>query len=155
MNKICTSIEQSKKLAEFLPLESADMCWTNHCYGVIRSSMTISAKTVDEYKSLLDRFNDSASIDVFYPAWSLNALMNFLPSEFTEVGKYSTTTYKIKIRKYKFTDEVDLYQIAYGNYTFHEDGNSSWKDMINTGEKENLIDAAFQMLVWLKENNKI
>ena len=81
--------------------------------------------------------------------------MNLLPSEFTEVGKYSTTTYKIKIRKYKFTDEVDLYQIAYGSYTFHEDGSSSWKDMINTGEKENLIDAAFQMLVWLKEKNKI
>ena len=27
MNKICTSQEQSKKLAEILPLESADMYW--------------------------------------------------------------------------------------------------------------------------------
>lgn len=76
--KLCTDLGQSRKLAEFLPLESADMCWTNHCYGVMRSSMTISAKTVDEYKSLLDRFNDSASIDVFYPAWSLAALLSVL-----------------------------------------------------------------------------
>ena len=81
--------------------------------------------------------------------------MKFLPSEFTEVGKYSTTTYKIDIRKYKFTDDVDLYQIAYGSIKFDVDGQYSFKDMINTGEKENLIDAAFQMVCWLKENGKI
>ena len=76
--KLCTNLEQSKQLAEILPPESADMCWTNHYYGVMRSSMTISTKTVDEYKSLLDRFNDSTSIDVFYPAWSLAALLAVL-----------------------------------------------------------------------------
>ena len=37
---------------------------------------------------------------------------------------------------------------------FYEDGNSSWKDMINTGEKENLIDAVFQMICWLKGMKK-
>lgn len=75
-----TSLEQSQKLAEILPLESADMCWTNHCYGPIRSSMTASAKTIKEYKELLTRFTDLTSIDVFYPCWSLAALLNVLPN---------------------------------------------------------------------------
>ena len=29
MNKICTTIEQSKKLSEILPIESADMFWAD------------------------------------------------------------------------------------------------------------------------------
>ena len=66
--KAYTDLKQSKKLTEILPLETADMCWTNHCYGIIRSSMTISAKSIYEYKKLLERFADSTSIDVFYPA---------------------------------------------------------------------------------------
>ena len=143
MNKICTSLEQSKKLIELgINVNTADMLWT---YDFVVSDIN----GLNVISNLLKPEENDI------PAWSLTALMNLLPSEFTEVGKYSTTTYKIKIRKYKFTDEVDLYQIAYGSYTFHEDGSSSWKDMINTGEKENLIDAAFQMLVWLKENNKL
>ena len=48
-----------------------------------------------------------------------------------------------------------IYQIGYGNYKLHEDGSCSWKDMINTGEKEELLDAAFEMIVWLLENKKI
>ena len=142
MNKICIDINQSKKLLELgIDISTADMLWTyDFMVNDINGLNVISEQLKPEENDI--------------PAWSLNALMNFLPSEFTKVG-YSTTTYKIKIRKYKFTDEVDLYQIAYGNYKFYEDGSSSWKDMINTGEKENLIDAAFQMLVWLKENNKI
>ena len=73
-----TDLEQSKRLAEILPLESADMSWTNHCYGRMRSSMTISAKPIYEYKKLLERFADSTSLDVFYPAWSLTALLKML-----------------------------------------------------------------------------
>lgn len=76
--KAYTDLEQSKKLAEILPLESSDMSWTNHCYGRVRSSMTISAKSIYEYKKLLERFADSTSLDIFYPAWSLSALLKML-----------------------------------------------------------------------------
>ena len=137
--KSYTDIEQSKKLAEILGTDSADM------YRVFENN----AETRVYYGKM------PTAYFVCKPCWSLAALMNLLPSEFTEVGKYSKTTYKIHIRKYAFTDDVDIYQIAYGNYKFYEDGNSSWKDMINTGEKENLIDAAFDMICWLKENGKI
>lgn len=146
--KAFTSLEQSRKLAEILPHESADMCYVidyaeSNKYGTDHFNLE-----VDTY-GLKVRTRDNI------PCWSLAALMNLLPSEFTEKGKYSETTYKIDIRKYALTEDVDLYQIAYGNYKFYEDGNSSWKDMINTGEKENLIDAAFDMICWLKENEKI
>ena len=78
--KSYTDIEQSKKLAEILPLESSDMCWTNHYYGSLRSSITISVKSIDEYKNLLKNFSDLTEIDVFYPAWSLSALLDALPN---------------------------------------------------------------------------
>jgi len=76
--KSCTDIEQSKKLAVFLPPESADMCWTNHCYGRMRGSMTISALSIYEYRKLLESFADSTSLDVFYPCWSLTALLGVI-----------------------------------------------------------------------------
>ena len=149
--KAYTDIEQSKKLANILPLESADMCWTNHCYGSIRSSMTVSSKTIEEYKELLTRFGDLTNIDVFYPCWSLAALINLLPSDITVVEEYLTTQYNIRIRKYKVVDDMDVYQIAYGNYG----SSGSWHDMINTGEKESLLDAAFEMICWLKKEKYI
>ena len=137
--KSYTDLEQSKKLTEILPLESADM------FLAMNGTIPVMAKYIDDGYVTAD--------ETAIPCWSLAALLDLLPSEFTTVGKYATTTYEIKIRKYKFANDVDIYQIAYGNYKFYEDGNSSWKDMINTGQKEELIDAAFEMICWLKENN--
>ena len=145
MNKICTSIEQSKKLIDLgIDVNTADMYYP-HLGGGQYGETPRVGDAIEMYSSKPD-----------IPAWSLSALMNMLPSEFTEVGKYSTTIYEIKIRKYNLIEDVNLYQIAYGNYKFHEeDGHSYWKDMINTGEKEDLLDAVFQMICWLKENNKL
>ena len=133
--KSYTDLEQSKKLAEFLPIETADF----------------QNKTIE---SNSDEDVDGVSY-VIHPCWSLAALLKLLPSEFTTENKFGKYKYKIEIRKYKFTDNVDLYQIAYGNYKLYEDGSISWKDMINTAEKENLIDVAFDMICWLKESKKL
>ena len=137
MTKICTSIEQSKKLMELgIDIATADMCWCN------------------ENDVITVPYTDSLITE--YPAWSLSALLGFIKSEIYGENVYGdTVTYKVDFRKYKFTDDLDLYQIAYGSIKFDVDGQYSFKDMVNTGEKENLIDAAFQMVVWLKENNKI
>lgn len=145
--KSYTGIEQSRKLAEILPLESADMKWFFWKDEIVKlPTFGYSKESAEFYKE---------TEAVYLPCWSLTALLNLLPSKFTEKGKYSETTYEIHIRKYALTENVDVYQIAYGNYKFYEEGNCSWKDMINTGEKENLIDAAFDMICWLKENNKL
>lgn len=141
MNIICTTIEQSRRLID----------------------LGIDINTSDMHHVLIDTDEDKYDVGIgkyigilpSCPAWSLEALLKQLPSEFTEEGKYSTTKYVIDIRKYRFTDDTDLYQIAYGSYKWHEDGNYSWNDMVNTPESESLLDAAFEMICWLLENNKI
>lgn len=145
MNKICTSIEQSKILIELgLDVNTADMFWD-----------TLFAKKPEAHVDnhhLIDGYDDEHRI----PAWSLSALLKLIKSEFYGETIYGDTiTYKVDFRKYKFTDDVDLYQIAYGSIKFDVDGQYSFTDMINTGQKEDPIDAAFQMVCWLKENEKL
>ena len=145
-----TSLTKKKKLAEILPIESADMWW--NFYSVTTDDTTPQIIHLDT--PWVGNFNwDNKPDNV--PCWSLAALMNLLPSEFTEKGEYSETTYKIDIRKYALTDDVDIYQIAYGNYRWFKDGSNIWVDMVNSGEREELIDAVFQMICWLKENDKL
>lgn len=158
MYKICTSIDQSKKLIELgIDINTADMR-----YGYI-APYDFSDRMYDggydevPYPKdfLLKNPNFSTNeYDGELPTWSLTALMNMLPSEITERDEYSETTYQIDIRKYALTDEVDIYQIAYGNYHWTHGGHS-WSDIVNSGEREELIDAVFEMICWLKENNKI
>jgi hypothetical protein len=117
--------------------------------------LTVGKTDVNWAKDELGNLNWNDVYEKYIPAWSLTALMNLLPSEFTIENKFGKYTYEIKIRKYNLIEDVNLYQIAYGNYKIYEDGSSSWKDMINTGEREELLDAVFDMIVWLKENGKI
>ena len=59
--KSYTDIEQSKELAKILPVESADMCYSD---GELRIGYAPLAKERDDY----------------LPCWSLAALLNILPS---------------------------------------------------------------------------
>lgn len=142
MNSICTSIEQSKKLIELgIDINTADM------FLAVNGTIPVVSKYIDDGLVTAD--------DTAIPCWSLAALMKLLPSEFTTENEFGKYKYEIKIRKYKFTDNVDIYQIAYGNYKWYEDGSHSWKDMINTGQKEELLDAAFEIVCWLKKEEYI
>ena len=58
--KSYTDLEQSKKLAEILPLESADMYYWHGSYRLLR-------------------VNDGKCEDIDIPAWSLAALLNIIP----------------------------------------------------------------------------
>lgn len=69
--KSYTSLEQSKKLAEILPLETADMYWFRD-----------DTETPKIYPK--DMMKDSASVTL--PCWSLAALLNVLPK-----GEYEDT----------------------------------------------------------------
>lgn len=141
MNKICTSIEQSKILIELgLDVKTADMYYDVNSYGIQSKPEVVVGEVWSK--------------DI--PAWSLSALLRMIKSEiYGETIYGDTITYKVDFRKYKFTDDVDLYQIAYGSIKFDVDGQYSFTDMINTGQKEDPIDAAFQMVCWLKENEKL
>lgn len=65
-----TSLEQSKKLAEILPIESADMGWNVFVDGTTR------ILPIDDW----DLVKNGSNNVKFYHAWSLTALLGVLPS---------------------------------------------------------------------------
>ena len=67
--KAYTDLSQSKKLAEFLPLESADMCYSND-----GTAIKIDA---NPYTVRYSMWKDCV-VEVI-PCWSLAALRNLLP----------------------------------------------------------------------------
>jgi hypothetical protein len=135
--KSCTDIEQSKKLAEILPIESADMCYAND-----GTAIKIDANS---YSVRYSMWKDCV-VEII-PCWSLAALLDILPNEIITDNRFACY-YQINIRKYDSGSNITLYQIAYGN---NRGSSGSWHDIINTGEKEHLIDACFQMLLKLNE----
>ena len=138
--KAFTDLEQSKKLAEILPPESADMCWTNHYYGPLRSSITISAKSIDEYKNLLKNFADLTEIDVFYPAWSLASLLNVLPNSENISTNLSKGGYRISTLEYTNSWFVD-----------YEDATDGLNNCVTSAD--NPVDACVEMIERLHELN--
>jgi hypothetical protein len=78
--KSYTDLEQSKKLAEILPLESADMY-----YYTVDGDVLYKTPNVIESKD--DLFVDEKSI----PCWSLAALLSILPQPYTE--RYDENTW--------------------------------------------------------------
>ena len=134
--KSYTDIEQSKKLAEILPIESADMfiaCVFNkeqqtHSYNFHILS-TWGYKNFDELKERENKFVQ------FIPCWSLTALLNVIP---------------------KHIDEFNVLRIDISTNDF-----AIWYDEIGFGvnndlpdiEKESTIDACVEMIVKLHEMN--
>lgn len=71
--KAYTDISQSKKLAEILPLESADMYWsrctiTDFGDGVLKISYAVEPCNISQFR------NTNEDI----PCWSLASLLNYL-----------------------------------------------------------------------------
>ena len=104
--KSYTDIEQSKKLAEILPLESSDGYWDFQ---------------IDGYKLIADELgyykNDSE-----IPCWSLAALLKLIPN----------------FNMFKRTIECRI---------------ETTNHLVDKACEP--IDAAFEMICWLKEHNKI
>lgn len=75
--KAFTDISQSRKLAEFLPLESADMGWNVFVDGTTR------ILPINDW----DLIKDGSSNVKFCHAWSLAALFGVLPSVIKRNGK--------------------------------------------------------------------
>ena len=71
--KSYTDLEQSKKLAKILPIESADMCLTISQFRRMVPLMTPYSKFKDN-----EFFNTGETPDFLIPCWSLAALLNYL-----------------------------------------------------------------------------
>lgn len=85
--KSYTDLEQSKKLAEILPPESADM---RFCF-----SHTLSGRIIGHYP-MIGREPSLGTI----PCWSLTALINVLPLIDIEKEIYSDDTYEYRVKAY-------------------------------------------------------
>ena len=130
MNKICTSLDQSKKLVELgIDVNTADMKWFN---GVLMFHFDKEAK--ENY--------DKTKYE-YIPAWSLTALLELIPpylGEFNEGIDFGLS--KAMNGKWYSAHYIQL----------NDDGIVTFNVTI-TGDTA--IDAAFEMVCWLKENKKI
>jgi hypothetical protein len=73
--KSYTDLEQSKKLAEILPLESADMYYEEIC----NLPKAINGNYILHNQCMEDKDYKKLSNPVLSPAWSLAALLSVLP----------------------------------------------------------------------------
>ena len=121
--KSYTDIEQSKKLAKFLPLESADYF---HADGIVFT---------EPYK--LDK--DDETVVTAYkgaiPCWSLAALLEIIPKRIKE---YNTLRIDISVNDFAIWYD----KIGFGV-------NNALPDII----RESAVDACVEMILKLKENN--
>jgi len=128
MNKICTDIEQSKKLIELgLTTDTADMCWIRYKVNDIwKEECVVIDGTLDED-------------DVY--AWSLSALLNLIPVTFFADSQ----------ENYSFCMDKN---VNFYNLYYRDDSTGCYlKD--SDVNKDNLIDAAYEMVVWLLKNKKL
>jgi hypothetical protein len=124
--KSCTDLEQSKKLAEILPIESADM------YYAYYHNPISGASYYEEYPIFHMPMNKSKSL----PCWSLAALRNLLPPA-------------IKPNKDSYLFEShNTFDNSWVYRYYNEDG-ASYLYCKNTNE----VDACVDMIVGLGERN--
>lgn len=132
MNKICTSIEQSKKLIELgIDVNTADMFWD-------------TAEPNERRKPLVGPISDYCDMeDWAVPAWSLTVLLSILPMHIIING----SMYKFSMVK-GFNKNGETYAIKYSifNTTFY---------LHLTNFYNNPIEACIEMIVWLKDSERI
>lgn len=95
--KAFTDLEQSKVLAEILPLESADMIWI------------LANPDLPMIKAIAYEDSEKSKYYEVLPAWSLAALLNVIPKEIFN-GKYV-----INITEGKYNKWIITYDSGYSN----------------------------------------
>ena len=121
--KTFTDLGQSKKLADILPLDSADCFYRRFVdhYNAIQYTLE-----TDPCSKGANKIHD-------LPCWSLAALLNVLP-------RIEHLKPSIDLNPKLDSNEVAIY--------YHSEDSPYIV-------RDNLIDAAFEMVIWLKENKKI
>ena len=137
--KTSTDIDQSKKLAEILPPETADMHYNNlSVKGVnyVDPFHTDLMSYKDAVKTLCDYKKANPLFEVL-PCWSTQALLDEIPYQIINESEEDLT---LHIEK-----EELQYHLRYEN----ECTGASYE--IETETYDDLIDACFEMIVKLKE----
>ena len=139
MTKICTDIEQSKKLIELgIDVNTADLTVTNYpLQDGSRFDFICCKLPNDIFPSITDGKSEKI------PAWSLSALLGLIPPYLGELDEGIDFSFGKAIHS-------KWYSAYYLQYL--QDGDVI---AIKTVTGDTAVDAAFEMVVWLKENGKI
>lgn len=116
-----TTVEQSKKLAEILTLESADMVW---------QKIYDENHTMSDYRVEIIPYRFYSGIGV--PCWSLASLLNVLPSVIIRKGK----------RMFLTLEKAGAYNLYYKSPDRLDE---LWET------KEDVVDACYEMIINLHE----
>ena len=129
--KSYTDLEQSKKLAEILPIESADMHYAT--WTILDGNFIVFPNQGSTIKSLQEDYGNQ-----IIPCWSLAALLDILESEIDgEEGE----TYQLNIEK----------DGTWWNVWYRERYDEA--NPIETESTEDLVDACVAMIENLHEQN--
>ena len=138
MNKISTSLEQSKKLIELgIDINTADMHYST--WTILNEGEYILSPNQGE---TIEELQEDYGNQVI-PAWSLSALLELIPPYLGE--------FKDGI-DFGFSKAINGKWYSAYYIKLDDNGLASFNKTV-TGDTA--IDAAFEMIVWLKENGKI
>ena len=138
--KAFTDINQSRKLVEILPPESADMWWREVSYGFYHIEAEIPKGWYDEPPKGI-------------PCWSLAALFNIIPKH---IKQNDGRTYRFRI----FNDDgivIQRWGCSYVAEDYHNraeylsDPNLKYPTNIYSGKYEDILDACVEMILKLNE----
>lgn len=125
--KAYTDLEQSKKLAEILPIESADMWWLY----VTAQGKHIAMMYEEADPHYLARMESYGIKNAAIRCWSLEALFNILP----EINGIP-----LKVEKVKAKD-------GYDGYYYHIE----YEGIVLIPYSKNPVDACYEMIIKLHE----
>ena len=138
-SKICTTIDQCKKLLDLgIDINTADLTVTNYpLQDGSRFDFICCKLPNDTFPSITDGKSEKI------PAWSLSALLELIPPY---LGKFNDGIdfgfSKSMNGKWYSAHYIQLDNSGLATFTKTVTGNTS-------------VDAAFEMVCWLKENGKI
>lgn len=140
--KSCTDIPQSKKLAEILPIESADLWYAERYEGQVLDNGKYVVEDTPTYGLSLTRpsennYSQDTIKDI--PCWSTQALLDEIP--YTLLNK-DNEDLKLHIEK-----DGEQY------YLFYENEYNGDMFEIETDMYDDLVDACVEMILKLKEKN--
>ena len=136
MVKSYTDLEQSKKLVEILPLESADMHYST--WTILDGEFIVSPNQGSTIEDLQEDYGNQ-----IIPCWSLAALLGVLPIVYTNNKKEVCGPLHIDI-----TDSETPFALWYVN-PLHKGSIVE----LQTKEYDNLVDACYEMIIKLHELN--
>lgn len=129
-SKICTTIDQCKKLLDLgIDINTADLTVTNlPLQDGSRFDFICCKLPTDTFPSITDGKSEKI------PAWSLSALLELIPESIDDN-----------------TDDFSQLQLTKKSVAYYY-GNGALRCGFL---KDNFINAAFEMVCWLKENGKL